>query len=63
MNKKSLLNLFSWLAIFGNVIFIFWIIYNGLDEGFSAAPVQIASYLGLTLLLLLNTIIIWRKHL
>jgi hypothetical protein len=63
MNKKSLLNFFSWLAIFGNVIFIIWIIYNGIDEGFSGTPVQIASYLGLTLLLLLNIFIIWRKHL
>jgi len=63
MNKKSLLNLFSWLAIFGNVIFILWIIYNGIDEGLSAAPVQIASYLGLVILLLLNIFLIWRKHL
>jgi len=63
MNKKSFLNLFSWVAILGNTLFIFWITYNGIDQGFSGTPAQIASYLGLTLLLLLNIFIIWRKHL
>jgi len=41
-------------AIAGDVVFVLWIVRNGISEGFSAPPVQMASYLGLVVLLGLN---------
>jgi hypothetical protein len=44
------------------VVFVLWMLVNGIDEGFrgSTGP-QIASYIGLTVLLGLNTLLIYRK--
>ncbi len=47
------------LAIAGNGLFILWMLYNGIDEGFRASAYQLASYLGLTLLLLLNSVLLF----
>ncbi len=52
---------FKYLAIAGNVLFILWVTYNGIDEGFSGTLVQKMSYVGLMLLLALNTVLILRK--
>jgi hypothetical protein len=41
-------------AIVGDVVFVLWIVRNGINEGFSAPPVQMASYFGLVVLLALN---------
>ena len=35
MKNISLYKLFKYLAIAGNVLFILWVSYNGIDEGFS----------------------------
>ena len=35
MKNISLYTLFKYLAIAGNVLFILWVTYNGIDEGFS----------------------------
>ena len=44
-----------YLAIAGNIVFVLWILYNGIDEGFQAtAPTQILLYIGMMLLLSLN---------
>jgi hypothetical protein len=53
---------FTYLALCGNILFILWMLYNGIDEGFmgSTGP-QIASYIGLTALLILNSVLILRK--
>lgn len=37
-------------AIAGDVVFVLWIVRNGISEGFSAPPVQMASYIGLVVL-------------
>jgi hypothetical protein len=50
-----------YLAIAGNIIYILWITYNGLDEGFAGSPIQIASYIGIVLLLALDVILLARK--
>jgi hypothetical protein len=52
----------TYLALCGNILFILWMLYNGIDEGFagSTGP-QIASYVGLTILLVLNSALILRK--
>jgi len=44
----------AYLAITGNILFVLWITYNAIDEGFSGTAVQIASYVGIMLLLILN---------
>jgi hypothetical protein len=41
-------------AMAGDVVFVLWIVRNGINEGFSAPPVQMASYVGLIVLLGLN---------
>jgi hypothetical protein len=61
MKRTSLSTLFKYLAIAGNVLFILWVTYNGIDDGFSGALVQKMSYAGLLLLLVLNTVLILRK--
>lgn len=57
MNRVS-----SWLryaAIAGNVLFILWITRNGINEGFRGTPPEIASYVGLFVLLTLNSVLLW----
>ena len=58
---KSLLDLLKYCAVAGNALFILWMLYNGIDDGFRATPYQLASYLGLTLLLLLNSVLLFQK--
>jgi hypothetical protein len=58
MNKKSLFNLFRAAAVFGDVLFILWVTYNGINEGFQGTPVQVGSYIGLVLLLTLNIVLL-----
>ncbi len=50
-----------YVAISGNVIFVFWVLFNGVDSGFSGSSVQVASYLALLGLLGLNTALIVRS--
>jgi hypothetical protein len=59
---RDLHRLLLYAATFGNVVFVLWMLFNGIDEGFrgSTGP-QIASYIGLTVLLALNTLLIYRK--
>ncbi len=59
MNNLS--KVLKYCAVAGNVLFILWMLYNGMDEGFRATPYQLASYLGLTLLLLLNSVLLFQK--
>ena len=50
-NFKSLLTL---LTITGNIVFVLWILYNGINEGFSGTLPEKLSYLGLMVLLSVN---------
>ena len=61
MKNINLYNLFKYVAIAGNVLFILWVTYNGIDEGFSGTLVQKVSYVGLLFLLALDTVLILRK--
>ena len=48
-------NMLRYLAIAGNIIFVLWILYNGIDEGFQAtAPTQMLLYIGMMIVLSLN---------
>ena len=61
MDKNDIYNFFKTIAIIGNILFILWMLYNGMDEGFKAGPVELVSIVGLIGLLILNTILIARK--
>ncbi len=47
-----------YIVIAGNVVYILWITYNGIDEGFSGTVIRISSYLGLIIVLVLNTFLL-----
>lgn len=54
--------LLRYSAILGNILFLLWIVWNGVDEGFKGTIYQIASYSGLILLLILNSVLLLRKN-
>ena len=59
--KNPIINkLFRYAVICGNAVYILWITYNGIDEGFSGTMVQKVSYIGLLILLILNIILVYR---
>ena len=60
--KTALTEFLSFACIAGNILFILWMTFNGIKEHFRAATVyELISYASLTLLLILNSIIIFRK--
>jgi hypothetical protein len=61
MKKNAIYNLFKYAAVAGNVLFVLWMLSNGIDEGFKGTIYQILSYIGLTLLLTLNTVLLLQK--
>ena len=58
---EVIFNILVYLAIIGNVIFIIWITFNGVDEGFSGNILQKVSYISLVILLILNIILLFLK--
>ena len=50
-----------YLAIIGNALFILWITYNGIDEGFSGTLLEKVSYVSLMLLLIMNIVLLARS--
>ena len=62
MKNLRLSTLFKYLVIAGNVLFILWVTYNGIDEGFQGTLPEKASYIGLMALLVLNTVLILRSN-
>jgi hypothetical protein len=61
MDKTGIYTGLKVLVVAGNVLFVLWMRFNGMDEGWKATPYQIMSYAGLTVLLALNTYLILRK--
>jgi hypothetical protein len=53
MNKETYAVL-KYGAIAGFIIFLLWIIYNGIDEGFKATPHEMLGYILVLMLLALN---------
>jgi len=52
----------KYVALAGDVLFILWIIYNAIDEGFSdAGSVQSIALTGLICLLVLNIWLLYRE--
>ena len=62
MTTTNIRKLFRGIAIAGNVIYVLWILANGINEGFKGTIVEIVSYVGLLLLLTLNTVLVFRKE-
>ena len=61
MKNSETYNLLRYIVIFGNILFILWILYNGINEGFRATIYQKISYFGLITLLVLNSILVYDK--
>jgi hypothetical protein len=59
--KLALISFLSWIAIIGNILFMSWITFNGIKEHFQGTIYEKLSYLALTGLLLLNTILLIRS--
>ena len=60
MKNKQIVSWLSYAALIGNIIFALWITYNGLKEGFSGTLYEKLSYVGLMLLLALNSFLLFR---
>jgi hypothetical protein len=62
MNKNSpIYRLLSFFAIAGNILFVLWILRNGINEGFRGTPLEVASYISLMILLLLNSFLLYKR--
>jgi hypothetical protein len=53
MRKQDLLR---YAVIAGNILFVLWILYNGISEGFRGTRHEVLSYIGLIVLLVLNSL-------
>jgi len=62
MENSELYNLCRYLAIAGNIMFFLWILYNGVNESFQGTPLEIVSYIGLMILLLVNTFLLYNRQ-
>jgi hypothetical protein len=60
VSTKKILSFLRDIALIGNVLYILWITYNGIDEGFAGTTVQKVSYVGIISLLFLNFILLYR---
>jgi hypothetical protein len=63
MKKETsvLIKLLTLAALAGNILFMLWISYNGINEHFRGTIYQKLSYIGLMGLLVINCILILRK--
>ena len=62
MQNKQLMLLLKYAAIAGNIIFILWILFNGINEGFKGTLVEKFSYAGLIGLLAINSILLGSRR-
>ncbi|KAA2256002.1 hypothetical protein F0L68_27900 [Solihabitans fulvus] len=54
-----------WLRMFAiafSVLFILWIVYNGIESGFAGTMPEKVSYVGLVVLLTINIILLSRRR-
>jgi hypothetical protein len=58
MQKKNAQLLMRFMAVFGNLLFILWIIYNAIHEGLRGTMPEIISCLFLICLLALNSYLV-----
>ena len=60
--KLPIIELLSWLAIAGNILFVLWILYNGINESFQGTMIEKISYITLMGLLTVNALLLIRKN-
>jgi len=60
LNKEFILFL-KYAAFAGNILFILWVTYNGINEGFRGTVCQKISYFSLMGLLILNCVLLFIK--
>ncbi|MEO6850514.1 MAG: hypothetical protein ABI166_07785 [Mucilaginibacter sp.] len=58
MNTKNLMPLLRYAAIAGNALFILWVSFNAMDEGFSGTTIEKLSYIALMVLLITNILLL-----
>jgi hypothetical protein len=49
MIASGVYGFFRYVAMIGNVVYVLWILRNGINEGFRGTTVQIVSYIGIPL--------------
>ena len=64
MEKENspIIEFLSWLAIAGNILFVLWILYNGIKESFQGTTIEKISYITLMGLLAVNALLLIRKN-
>jgi len=62
IKSSKIYNSLKCVAVFLDVLYILWILYNGIDEGFKATLVMTVVPLGLVVLLILNIILLRQKR-
>jgi hypothetical protein len=60
--KSSLIELLSLLVITGNILFVLWILYNGINESFQGTTIEKISYVTLMGLLAINAFLLIRNR-
>ena len=60
--RSVFIELLTLAALVGNILFILWMTYNGLQEHFNGTIYEKLSYIVLTLLLIINSYLILRKN-
>lgn len=62
MQNKELISFLKYLAFAGNIFFILWILYNGINEGFQGTLLEKISYTVLMGLLAINSILLLNRR-
>ena len=60
--KTPLTEMLSLLAIAGNILFVLWILYNGINESFQGTTIEKISYITLMVLLAVNALLLIRNR-
>jgi len=61
METKPLITFLRYAAICGNILFVLWIMFNAMDEGFGGTLPEKLSAIGLIGLLIVNCILLLMK--
>ena len=59
--KSPFVELLAFAAIAGNILFVLWILYNGMDENFQGTTIEKIASSTLVVLLAVNTLLLIRK--
>ena len=59
--NSPIIDLISFLAIAGNILFVLWILYNGIKEHFQGTVIEKISYITLMALLAVNAFLLSRR--